>query len=266
VARTKKSTKDKPKKVATPTDTMSLFDHLTELRQRIVKSVLAIAICAVFLFIAYNPVLAFLRKPFDTVCLQEKLTCSIQATDPLGPISARMKVAGYGGIVLALPILLWQVWRFVVPALHAKEKKYAIPFMASSIALFALGASIAYWTLGKALEFLIRWAGDDIAANYTVDKYIRLVTIMMFAFGTGFLFPVLLVFLQLVGVVRPRALVEWWRQAIVLIIAVAAIITPSGDPYSLFALAGPMWVFYFVAAGVGWLLTRNRPRDDEAAA
>jgi sec-independent protein translocase protein TatC len=263
VARTKKSKKVKPK-LESPNDTMSLFDHLTELRQRIVKCALAVAVCAVLVFLFFDPILNFLREPFDSICAQEKFTCSLQATDPLGPIGARMRVAGYGGIVLALPVLLWQVWRFVVPALHAKEKKYAIPFVASSMVLFTLGASIAYWTLGKALEFLIKWSGENVAANYTIDKYIRLVTVMMFAFGTGFLFPVLLVFLQLVGIVTPKALLGWWRQAMVIIIVVAAVITPSGDPYSLFALAAPMWVFYFISAGVGSLLTRKRRRNEAA--
>ena len=96
-------------------------------------------------------------------------------------------------------MLLWQIWRFVVPALHAKEKKYAIPFILSTVALFALGGYIAYWTLDKALEFLISWSGSGVKANYQVSEYVNLVGLMVFAFGIGFEFPVLLVFLQLVG-------------------------------------------------------------------
>jgi sec-independent protein translocase protein TatC len=263
-AKPKKAKPKKAGKVASNSETMTLIEHLTELRQRIVKSVLAIAIGAAIVFLLFNPILRFLRQPFDDICLRNHYPCSLQATDPLDPIATRMKIAGYGGIVLALPVLLWQVWRFVVPALHAKEKKYAVPFIATSIALFALGASIAYWTLGKALEFLINWSGENIAANYTIGKYVRLVTLMMMAFGGGFLFPVLLVFLQLVGVLTPKALIGWWRQAIVLIIVVAAVITPSGDPYSLFALAVPMWIFYFMSAGIGALVTRNRPKPEPA--
>ena len=85
----------------------------------------------------------------------------------------------WGDLVLALPVIMWQMWRFIVPALHAKEKKYAIPFIVSSVALFALGGFVAYWTLEKALEFLIAWAGADVEANFQVSKYISLVGLMV---------------------------------------------------------------------------------------
>lgn len=259
IGRGKKATKPK---ISEPTETMSLTDHLRELRSRLVKSILAIVVGALIVFVFWDPVLAFLVQPFSRLC--ERSTdlggCEgrLVNTDPLAGITTRMRISGWGGIVLALPVLLWQIWQFVAPGLHKKEKKYAIPFIASSVVLFAMGATIAYVTLNKALEFLIKWAGDDVTPLYSVDKYVRLVTIMMFSFGAGFLFPVLLVFLQLVGVLTPRQLLEWWRQAIVLIIVVAAIITPSGDPFSLFALALPMWLFYFIAIGIGVLLGRRK--------
>ena len=98
-----------------------------------------------------------------------------------------------------MPVILWQIWRFIVPALHAKEKRYAIPFILSSVALFVLGGLLAYLTLEKALEFLIAWSGDDVSALFQVSKYVSLVGLMVAAFGIGFQFPVLLVFLQLVG-------------------------------------------------------------------
>jgi sec-independent protein translocase protein TatC len=249
------------KKVAPTGDTMSLTEHLAELRSRLVKSILAIALGALFILVFYDPILNFLTRPFFDLCRRSaKLgdNCLLIANDPLGPITTRIRISGWGGVVLALPVILWQIWRFVAPGMHKKEKKYAVPFVLTSLVLFSLGASIAYVTLSKALEFLIGWSGENVSPLYTVDKYVRLVTLMMMAFGAGFLFPVLLVFLELVNVVTPRQLIGFWRQAVVIIIVFAAVITPSGDPFSLFALAVPMWIFYFMSAGIGSLVLRRR--------
>ncbi len=260
--------KDKAAKAAlkTPDDTMSLTDHLRELRQRLVKSILAVVIGLFVVFTFYNPILEFLGRPFEELCKIEKYHCDGRfiITDPLGPIAARLRVSGWGGIVLSLPVVLWQIWQFVMPALHKKEKRYAFPFIASSLILFAMGASIAYLTLEKALEFLVSWAGGGQTASFTADKYLSLLTLLMLAFGIGFLFPVLLVFLEIVKVVTPRQLLLWWRQAICAIVIVAAVITPSGDPYTLFALSIPMWIFYFVAIGIGHLIVRKK--KDEVVA
>ena len=247
---------------------MTLTEHLAELRSRIIKSVLAIALGALLVFTFWNQILAFLRRPYDQFCttLKGQQACQFLATDPLGPISARMGVAGWGGLVVALPVVLWQLWRFVVPGLHAKEKKYAAPFIVSSVLLFALGAAIAYWLLAKSLQFLIAWGGPGFTVAFSIDKYIRLLTLMMLAFGTGVLFPVLLVFLQLVNVLTPRILLKYWRHATVAIIVIAAVITPSGDLFSLFGLAIPMWIFFWASIAVGALVRRGRARDAAAAA
>ncbi len=254
-------------KAAVTDDRMTLTQHLAELRSRIIKSVLAVAIGATLIFIFWNPVLSFLRQPYDDFCatLKGQTKCEFLATDPLGPFLARTRVAGWGGLVLALPVVLWQIWRFVVPGLHAKEKKYAAPFVVASVVLFAFGSAIAYWLLSKSLQFLISWGGPGFQVAFTIDKYIRLLTLMMLAFGTGFLFPVLLVFLQLVGVVTPRTLLKYWRHATVAVIVTAAVITPSGDLFSLFGLAIPMWLFFWASIGIGWLIRRNKPDADATA-
>jgi sec-independent protein translocase protein TatC len=142
--------------------------------------------------------------------------------------------------------------------LSKKEKQYAGPFIASSILLFVAGCSLAYWTLDRALEFLITWSGTDVTQSYQITKYVSLVVLMMLAFGVGFLSPVLIVFLQLAGAVRPKTLIKQWRFAIMGIFIAAAVITPSGDPFSMLALAIPLTVLYLIAVLVGWLLTRRR--------
>ncbi len=241
--------------------TMPLMEHLRELRMRIVRSLLAVAIGTIVILAIYDPVKNFLTRPYRDLCKQRPdFHCdgSLFSLGPLDGFAARMRVCAYGGLILALPVIMWQIWRFIVPALSKKEKRYAGPFIISSIVLFSVGCGLAYWTLDKALEFLISWSGTEVTQAYQVTKYISLVVLMMLAFGVGFLSPVLLVFLQLVGVVKPRSLIKQWRYAIMGIFIAAAVITPSGDPISMLALALPLTFLYLVAVLVGWLLTRRR--------
>ncbi|HEY7626949.1 MAG TPA: twin-arginine translocase subunit TatC [Ilumatobacteraceae bacterium] len=257
--------RDKRPKLASPDDQMTLIEHLAELRSRIIRSLLAVVIGVVVLLAMYDHLLNFLREPYDKLCDRKpNLRCDLQFIGPLEGFTTRLTICTYGGIILALPVIMWQIWRFIVPALHANEKKYAIPFIFSSVLLFLLGGAVAYWTLTPALDFLISWAGSDVNANFQVSKYVSLVGLMIAAFGITFEFPVLLVFLQLVGVLTPQTLMRQWRYATVIIFALAAIITPSGDPYSMMALALPMVIFYAISVVIG-LIAQRRKRRREAA-
>lgn len=247
--------------LAQPIEAMSMMDHLRELRMRLVRSVLAIGLSTLVLLAFYDQLKNLLTRPYTDLCLRRPdFDCdgSLFSLGPLDGFSARMRVCLYGGLVLALPIILWQIWRFIVPALSKREKNYAVPFIASSVLLFSVGCYLAYWTLDKALEFLISWSGEDVTQAYQITKYINLVVMMMLAFGVAFLSPVLLVFLQLVSVVTPKILIKQWRYAVMGIFVAAAVITPSGDPISLLALAIPLTILYLIAVLVGWLLTRRR--------
>jgi sec-independent protein translocase protein TatC len=245
---------------------MSLIDHLNELRNRLVKTVLAVAIGALVVWIFYNPVLEFLKAPLEDSCGAEK--CELILTDPLQGLSTRLKVAGYGGIMLATPVILWQIWQFIMPGLYPRERRLAAPFVISGVALFLMGASLAYWTLPRALEFLIDIGGGEagVEAMFTPDKYIQLITYMMLAFGAGFEFPIILVFLQLAGMLSWQRLASWRRYAIVLIVVLVAVITPSGDPISLAALSVPMYLFYEISILIGRLITRRRVARAESDA
>jgi sec-independent protein translocase protein TatC len=235
---------------------MSLVDHLAELRRRVIISTLAVTGGAVVGFLLYNQVLGFLQEPYCDLKAEKGLagTCNFVITDPLEGVTTRFKVSAYIGLALALPVVLWQLWRFITPGLHPKEKKYAIPFIISSVLLFALGAVIAVLTFPNALSFLISVSGDEVETLFGPAKYISLYTLIMLAFGVAFEFPVVLVFLQLAGVLTPRRLLSAWRFAIVGIFVVAAVITPSQDPYSLAGMAVPMTTFYFMSIGIGKLL------------
>lgn len=253
---------------------MSLFEHLAELRMRIIRSGLAVLIGSIIVMAMYDQVLGQLLKPYRDLCRRrgddycgsslniEGGEVQLFNLDPIEGFSTRLRIAFYGGIILALPVLLWQLWKFIVPALHKSEKRYAMSFVGSSVLLFLAGGFIAFTTLERALEFLIDWAGADVDQAFQVQAYVRLVTLMVVAFGVGFTIPVLLVFLQLLGVLTPQVLLSAWRYAIVGTFLVAAAITPSGDPISLLALSVPMVVLYFVAILIGRIAQRRRRRKE----
>jgi len=242
-----------------PGGQMTLMEHLTELRKRLIISVIAIAVAMIVVTIFYEPLLDWLIKPYCEVT--DNAECKLQQIEPTEGLSVRFKVTGYGAIALAMPVLLWQIWRFVSPGLYDNEKRYAIPFVGSALALFLLGAGLAYWTMPRALEFLGDIGGNDFVQNYRPGPYIQLVTYMMLAFGAGFEFPILLLFLQLAGIVDSDMLKRGRRYAIVIITVVVAVVTPSGDPFSMLALSVPMIVFYEASIHIGALLARRSARN-----
>jgi sec-independent protein translocase protein TatC len=229
-------------------ETMTFVEHLAELRSRIIKVMVAVALGGVIGFLLYNRVLHLLQDPY---CEVSPKSCTFIVTDPLEGFSIRLKLSAYIGFLLASPVVLWQLWRFITPGLYPKEKRYAVPFVASGVVLFVMGAAIAVFTFPQALKFLVSIGGDSIQPFYTPGKYVSLIIFMMLAFGAGFEFPIVLVFLQLAGIVKWRQLSSWRRYAIVVIFIIDAVITPSQDPISLVALAIPMCIFYEAAILVG---------------
>lgn len=235
---------------------MSVVEHLTELRKRLVISILAVVLGGVVAFALYNHILDFLLDPYCKLPRRPPGPCTLFITDPLEGFATRLKVSTWTGLFLASPVVLFQLWRFVTPGLNPNEKRYAVPFVITSVVLFALGAFLAKLTFPRALDFLVGVGGPNLEAIFSPTKYLRLIILMIAAFGLAFEFPVLLVFLQLAGVLTSRRLASWRRPAAVVIVAVAALITPSQDPYSLLAMAGPMYLFYEGSILVGRLLHR----------
>ena len=233
---------------------MSVLEHLGELRRRLFISLLAVLVGAVVAFVFSKEIISFLVTFYRDATGGKRH--ALIFTGPLDGFVTRLKIATYGGIVLALPVWLYQLWRFITPALDRREKRYAFPFVASSLVLFVLGAFVAFLTLTEALSFLFGVGGSELQPLLTADKYLSLVSLMVIAFGLSFEFPVLIMFLLLARVVSTRQLRHWRRYAIIVIVAFAAVITPSADPYSMFAMAIPMYVFYESCIAIGRLLKR----------
>lgn len=241
---------------------MSLIEHLTELRKRIVISVVAVAVGAIVGYIFYPQILEFLLKPHcdisgDTTFLEQ---CGLLARSPLEPFSVRLTVATYSGIGMAMPVILWQVWRFIAPGLYPHEKRYGMVFVFLSFILFVFGAALAYWSLPRALEFLVDVGGPSLQNVYSPREYISFVTKMMLGFGIGFEFPIVLIFAQIIGLVDNRTLRSGRRFALVGIVALVAVLTPSGDPYTLMVLSVPMYLFYEIAIVFGWWRSRRQAK------
>ncbi len=234
---------------------MTVGGHLAELRRRVLVTGIALVVTCTVAFVAYPQILHWLQAPYCHVSRR----CSLYVTGPLDGLTLRIHVAMYAGAFLASPVILWQVWRFVTPGLRKNEKHYVVPFVGASLVLFAAGAALALVSLPHALRFLGSVGGPTLQQIYDPNKYVGLVVALMAVFGVTFEFPVVLVALELVGVVRPSQLASWRRWAIVLIVTAAAVITPSGDPFSMLALALPLYVFYEISIVIGKLLRRRSP-------
>ncbi|MFM7068578.1 MAG: twin-arginine translocase subunit TatC [Actinomycetes bacterium] len=244
---------------------MTLGDHLRELRWRLlvcVGTVLLLLVPAWFLYPWFSE---SLQAPYCEALRNISATanCKFLNTAPLAPFTLRLRIAGWGAVVLAMPVILWQLWRFIAPGLFKRERRYALAFVLSALSLFGLGAWLAYVILPKAVDFLVRVGGPEVETRYSIADFTRIVVLMMVAFGVGFEFPILLVALQMIGVIQPGTLARYRRQGILVIVIIAAAITPSGDPFSLFALALPMYAFYELSIFLGWLFVRRRRRRGE---
>lgn len=256
---------------------MPLADHLRELRNRLAKALLAIVLVTIVAAFFYNDIINFLTKPvLDSVgCGEtfEQLTKSssgaqrcarITINGLLAPFTLALQVALMAGVVFASPMWLYQLWAFVAPGLHRHEKKYAYAFVGTGAPLFLGGAYFAYKVLPTTAKVLIDFTPNGVDNLLPLDDLLQLVTRMVIVFGLSFELPLLLIMLNLTGVLSGTRMLGWWRGMILGITVFAAVATPSTDPLSMLALAGPIWVLYFGAVAVSLLNDRRRRRREEA--
>lgn len=236
-----------------PEGTMTLIEHLEELRYRLVVSVVAVAAGSVIGWVLYDRAVRLLLDPYcdywRRVPAEVRPTddCTLFFMGAVDPVTIKLKLVVFIGLFVALPVVLWELWRFVVPGLTSRERRLAVLFVTSSVALFLTGAALAYVTLPKALDFLLGFAGSQFVPLLTGDRFISFVMLVALAFGLAFEFPIVLVFLSMLGVVSTDQLRAWRRWAILGISIFAAFITPSADPYTMLAMMFPMMLFYEAA-------------------
>lgn len=237
---------------------MTLFEHLAELRKRLMISVIAVVVLAAVMWFFYDHVIRFMEEPYRNFVAHHRTKSvsggNLVTTGPLEGVSTRIKICGYGGLTLAAPVWLWELWRFITPGLHKNEKRYILPFVSAAVVLFGCGITVAVLVFPKALQWLIDVGGSGVVPLFSPSKYFTLYALMCVIFGAVFTYPLLLVFLEIAGIVPSATWRRWRRPAIVIICAVAAVITPSSDPFSFVAMAIPMLVFYEASIIIGRLL------------
>ena len=242
---------------------MPLADHLRELRNRLVKSAIAIAIGMTIGWVVYPQVFAWLSAPFTSIIDEARAqghVVTLAMTGVADPFILQLQIAAVTGLVLASPVWLYQLWRFVTPGLHRHEKRWAVGFVLVAAPLFAAGALLAYRVLPYGLQLLFGFTPDNVENIVSVDKYLSFFLRMVLVFGIGFLVPLLLVLLNFAGVLTGRRLLSWWRWIIIIIAIFAAVATPTGDPINMVLLGGPIFILVLIAIGISLLNDRRRAR------
>lgn len=285
----RRSAKQRRKRRQNPDGTMSLVEHIYEFRRRFGYALLAIVCGGIFGFVWFGVNLGpvpslgsvvigpYCQLPHqDLLTAQNGQACRLLQTLPFEAFMTRLKVGLIAGMVVTSPLWLYQLWAFIAPGLHSKERKYALTFVTFASLLFAGGAVLAYVLVPGALKLLVSFGGDEWATALTGDKYISFVLSLLIIFGVSFELPLLVVMLNRVGAVRYEQLKRWRRGMIFGLFVFAAFATPGNDPISMLALAGALVVLFELAIQIARLHDRRLAKrrkaeglddlsDDEAA-
>lgn len=271
MARTKK------KRPKNPTGEMTLVEHLQELRQRIIVSLVAVTVGTVMGFIWYQsapphimPLGEIIRGPYCNLPsdLRADFTgegeCRLLATSPFEMFMLRLKVGALAGVVLASPVWLTEIWKFITPGLHKNERRYTLTFVTLAVVLFVAGALLAYFVLDKGLYVLMSMGSEVQVAALTGGEYYSFLIALIVIFGVSFEVPLVIVMLNLVGVLRYEHVKDKRRGIIVLIFIFAAVMTPGQDPFSMVALA--LSICVLVEAAFQFCRVHDRKRNEERPA
>ena len=257
-----------PEERAGSGDEMTIVEHLEELRGRLFKSAIAIVVGLGIGFLLFQPVLDLMMRPYCDLPpdlrgasrIFDVDQCELVVLRPLDGLAIMFRTAAITAVVIAAPVVCYQIWRFVTPGLEPVERRYAIPFVVLSQVLFAAGAVFSWFVIPRALEFLLGLLGSGFVPVLNAADYLRFVLATMIAFGASFEFPLVLIALSLTGVLSAGQLKRARRYAIVGVFAAAAVITPTQDPITMSMMAGPLLLFYEISVLAAWLIERRRRR------
>ncbi len=239
---------------------MPFLDHLEELRWRLIKSLAAILVGAGITFAFIDPIIAILIKPTEAVTGDMKL----QVLTVQGMFMIKWGMALVGGIILAIPVLTYQIWKFVSPGMYTHERKYLGPVIMFTFLSFLAGVFFAYHIIIPfSIQFFTGMGYDFVQNNFSINYYFNFVTWLMLGAGAIFELPVIIFILSSLGIVTPKFLRTYRRHAIVVILILSAVITPP-DPISLVIMAIPLWCLYELSIGVSWLVYKGK-RNKQAA-
>jgi sec-independent protein translocase protein TatC len=236
---------------------MPLTAHLAELRSRLIWCMFALAGGFIVCYALSDKIVAALQSPL--VLVGQPLKVPLQIIAPAEAFVTYIKVALIAGLFLVLPLILYQLWKFVAPGLLEHEKKYTVPFIVGSAGLFYSGGVIFYLVLPFIIHFLLSFAKGDIKAQLSVGYYVTFCVRLMIAFGLVFQLPMVVVFLTQLGLVSSRLLVHYFRHAVVLIFVVASVLTPTTDPLSLLFMVLPMLLLYGLSILAAKGVERRQP-------
>src|SRR3984957_9384165 len=240
---------------------MSLMEHLDELRRRIVHSAISLAAGFGICWFFHDRIVGFLQAPLNHIGK------SLVFTHPMDALNLDLQAALLGGAILASPFVLFQVWLFIAPGLYQKERRFVIPFMAATVGLFLTGAGFGYfYVLPAAIKILIVGFGHNFTPMVTIEDYTSFFLSVILGLGISFELPILIFFLAIFGIVSPQFLWKNIRYAILAVFLVAAIITPSPDPWTMCIYAIPMLCLYMIGIAVAWWVHPSRRKTKEAKA
>ncbi|MHA7262264.1 twin-arginine translocase subunit TatC [Arthrobacter sp. TMN-37] len=249
---------------ANPEGRMALKEHLREARIRLVKSALAVVAGTVVGFFIYNPVLEALAAPIQELNEREGRSAALNFDAVASPFDLLIQVSVFLGLIISSPVWLYQLWAFITPGLHAKERRISLSFIAVAVPLFLAGIYLAWLVLPNAVRVLTDFTPGGFTNIITVSVFITFILRLMLAFGIAFLLPVVLFGLNLVGLISGRQILKAWRITVFLVCLFAAMAAPGADAVSMFYLAVPMLVLFFAAIGLCLLNDKRRARRNAA--
>src|SRR5215467_10692979 len=251
---------------ANPEGRMPLFDHLRELRNRIVKMAVALVAGMIVGFIVFDWAWNIISRPLCHAVIRGHTGCATPGVNQLvlnGPLDSfylRVKVAFIVGIILSSPVWLYQIWSFIAPGLYAREKRWGRIFLGTAVPLFLIGNVLAYLSLGRSMHYLLGLTPGGVSNLIQVDLYMSFVMTMMLAFGIAFELPLLIIMLNLAGILTHERFRKWRRVMIFAVFLIAGLANPSPDPVTMLILGGVCVALVEVAEFIVWRNDRRRAR------